>query len=165
MMQLNERIGDVKEEVGHGLTAALYNMMSAFSTATAGMGDNIDVGKTSYQVFTFIEEAIVDTTVGLYEIAKAFEYAGTWAAEAMNPMTAFSSETRKQYSDLRAEITGSMDTAKNFALDLMDQNKATLNSWGQMTTESKKFAAAGPTAYEETGKAAENPVYSPQLNR
>lgn len=154
MEQLKNKVDDIQEGIGHGLTAAMYNLLTSFEDATAGMGSNVDIGKIVFQTLAFVEEAAVNTGVGIYELAGAFVYVGSYIGEAIGMLNGWDKAELQFWDDFRSSTASGMETAKNFALDLQEKNAKTSASFNDMTIESGKFANKGPAAYQQTAQAA-----------
>lgn len=154
MKQLENKLNDVEEGIGHGLTSALSNVLVAFNQTTQGMQGTADVGKIVFQVLSTIAEFAANAAAGIHALAGAFIYLGSYVVQATSILQWFGMATDESFSNFRDATMEGVSSTTEFALNLHNQNEKTLADWDKITAASGKFATTGPKAYEETAKAA-----------
>lgn len=154
MEQLKNQVDDVQEGIGHGLTSVIYNMLTAFKEANVGIGENVDIGKQVFEVFSFVAEAAVNTGVGIMNLARSFVYMSSYVAEAVSSLNGWDEAESKLFDDFRQDVSESMTEASNFALNLKAKNDATALSFNQMTLDSKTYGQAAKQAFQQSAQEA-----------
>lgn len=158
MKQVANKIDDVQETIGHGLTGALDSVFIAFNQTTDAMGGNVDMSKMIFDIFSSVAEIAANTAVGIHAVAGAVVDLGSFVVEALDLITNPTKihETLQFWDDFRAGVSDGIKTTSEFAMNLHDQNAKMSAGWRQLTEDSKKYTATGPAAYEKTAQAAKD---------
>lgn len=155
MEQLRNQVDDLQEEIGHGLTAAISNVVYAFKDATAGMQSTVDTGKLVFKVFSGITEFAANASAGVHTLASSVVSLGSYVAQAAGFINGIAEGEMQFWRDFRASTSENNRVMTDFALNLHDRNEQTLADWNNMTEGAESYATAGPEAYQETAKAAQ----------
>lgn len=156
MKQVANKVDDIQETIGHGLTGALDAVFIAFNQTTDAMNSNVDMGKIVFDIFSSITEFAANTATGIHSVAAAVVDLGSYVAEGINliiaPMEA--GKTMQFWSDFRTATNDGAKATADFAMNLHDQNTKMSSDWGKMTEDAKTYSTKGPSAYEQTATAA-----------
>ncbi len=159
--RLQKNIGELKEDIGSGLTPALNNLFAAFNSVTVGMGRNVDVGKTVFKTFAAIGEFAAATATGIHTLAASFVTLTTYVAEAPTKLMGVSTalkllgkDSDTFFSDWREAIRDGVSNTSDFYFSLKEKNDAVLSSWGDMSDEAKVLGTIAPAAYQATAREA-----------
>jgi phage-related minor tail protein len=153
--RLQKNVGELKEDIGSGLTPAINNLFGAFEAVTRGMGRNVDVGKVTFRTFATIGEFAANTAAGVRFLAGEIVKLGSYVVQVASVVGVFGKGARQGFANFREGVQEGTDTFVDFALTLKQKNESVLNTWGDLTSEARVFGAVGPAAYQATGKEAE----------
>lgn len=154
MAILENQANDVSEEIGHGLTAAFYNLILSFKDATAGGAGFNDVGKTTFQIMGYIEEFAVNLGAAIWNLGQGFVILGSYIAQTADILYNFGNQNAQFWTDFRQSAVDGANAATDFAMNLHQRNQETADSFDELTSNSKTFGAAAPAAYQATKQAA-----------
>jgi Prophage tail length tape measure protein len=154
LKQLENKANDVQETIGHGMVAALNGMLIAFNQTTSEMDHNIDAGKIVFETFRSITEFAAGAATALTLVAGEILRFGSYVFEVGNAVANFLDGGSRSFDGFRDSIDQAQITTVGFTEKLLEQNEYTSVSWNRITNDSKKYAAAGPAAYERTAAAA-----------
>jgi hypothetical protein len=160
--RLQKNAGELKEDVGAGLTPAINNLFGAFEDVTSGMGRTVNVGKVVFKTFAAIGEFAAATAAGIGFLAEKLVTLPTYALQAQAKLSGvstvlkfFGKDTDQFFTDFRAGAKESTSVTTEFYNALKDSNESVLASWDELGTEAHIFGKVGPAAYQATAKEAE----------
>lgn len=155
MKQLQNQVNNLEEQIGRGLTSAIFNVVAAFKDASSSMSRTADTGKIVFQIFSRITEFAANASAGVNALAGAVVNLGSYVAQAASAMNGIAEGETQFWTDFRSATRENNRVMTDFALNLHDRNEQTMADWDKMTADATRYGTAGPAAYEETGKSAQ----------
>lgn len=159
--KLQKNIGELKEDIGSGLTPAINNLFGAFGDVTKGMGGTVNVGKVVFKTFAAIGEFAAATATGIHTLAASLvglESVGVQVAMKLSGvstvMKLFGKDTDQAFTDFRSSLKEGVTKTSDFYFNLKDRNAAVLKSWGDLNVAAGTVARSGPAAYQATAAEA-----------
>lgn len=154
MQQVKNKIGDVQETIGRGLTGAISSALVAFNRTTGAMESNVDVSKKLFNVMAFVTETTATVAVGIHALAGGFVITTSYIGQAIAMLNGFDEAEKVFWSSFRENVAQGIAASMEFAVNLKEQNAQTRADWDKVTAASAAMGQSAPAAYEAAGNAA-----------